>query len=321
MRDADHVVHQITSFHIISFSLAGEGHDLDVVLEKAAALKSTLDKTIKCYLDSVGDEFTSLKRISDPEREGINKHVDRNGIVLPRFTDPDLRNMMGYIQSDLKRIHKWIAAPVLDKVSLAVRIEKILNCWRTVLKGKIPQEVQELMNGLDDLRKKLNDKVEHAVPFSISSLRADEEHVQERLSVGQKSHESIIMGFNSLKDYESVWDSLKDEVKQRKDEYLAKIKELNDALGAARAKLHLEQEYEKKLNQLHSQYAEIVTGASNALSRFEDMLAKGSSCLESINKAIEEVGSLGDSELPAGLREQLKFVESCVIEGVEENDE
>jgi septation ring formation regulator EzrA len=130
-----------------------------------------------------------------------------------------------------------------------------------------------------------------------------------------------MLGYNSLKGYGSVWRGLKDEVKQRKEEHLVKIKELNDALGIARAKLSLEKEYEEKLNELHSQYDEVLNGASGALSRFEETLAQGSSCLESINKAIEETGSLVDSELPIGLREQLKFVESCMIEGVEENDE
>uniref|UniRef100_A0ACD5TEY6 Uncharacterized protein n=1 Tax=Avena sativa TaxID=4498 RepID=A0ACD5TEY6_AVESA len=179
----------------------------------------------------------------------------------------------------------------------------------------------ELMSELERLRENLNSKVEHAVSFSISSMRADEEHVKEQLSIGQKSHGSIMVGFNSLKDYDSVWDTLKDEVKQRKKEQVAKIKELTDALGNARSKLFLEQEYEKKLHQLHSQYDEIVSGASDALSRLEKTLAQGSSCLESITKAIEKAGSLGDSELPIGLREQLKFVESCVVEGVDDNDE
>jgi hypothetical protein len=96
---------------------------------------------------------------------------------------------------------------------------------------------------------------------------------------------------------------------------------VNDSLGIVRAKLSLEKEHEEKLNQLQSQYDEVLNGASSSLSRFEETLAQGSSCLESINKAIEETGSLGDSELPIGLHEQLKFVESCMIEGVEENDE
>uniref|UniRef100_A0ACD5ZA90 Uncharacterized protein n=1 Tax=Avena sativa TaxID=4498 RepID=A0ACD5ZA90_AVESA len=295
------------------------GHNLEVALSKAAALKSSLDQTVKCYLNSVGDEFTILKR--NPDENCISKHGERTGIVVPQFTDPILRSMMGYIHSDLKRIHKLIASPILDKISLSTRIGRVLNSWRNMLQDKIPQEVQELMSELERLRENLNSKVEHAVSFSISSMRADEEHVKEQLSIGQKSHGSIMVGFNSLKDYGSVWDTLKDEVKQRKKEQVAKIKELTDALGNARSKLFLEQEYEKKLHQLHSQYDEIVSGASDALSRLEKTLAQGSSCLESITKAIEKAGSLGDSELPISLREQLKFVESCVVEGVDDNDE
>ncbi|KAM0846310.1 hypothetical protein ACQ4PT_055752 [Festuca glaucescens] len=297
----------------------GDEQDLEAALSKAATLKSTIDRTINCYLTNVGDEFTKLKRNSD--QNGMSKYGERTGIVVPQFADPGLRSMMGYIQTDLKRIHKWIAAPILDKVALSTRIGKILNSWRAMLRDKIPQEVQELINELEHLCENLNSKVEHAVPFSISQLRADEEQVKEQLSIGQKSHGSVMLGYNSLKGYGSVWRSLKDEVKQRKEEYLVKIKELNDALGIVRAKLSLEKEYEEKLNQLHSQYDEILNRASGVLSRFEETLAQGSSCLESINKAIEETGSLGDSELPIGLREQLKFVESCMMEGVEENDE
>jgi hypothetical protein len=292
---------------------------LEAALSKAATLKSTIDRTINYYLSNVGDEFTKLKRDSD--QNGINKYEERTGIVVPQFADPGLRSMMGYVQTDLKRIHKWIAAPILDKVALSTRIGKILNGWRAMLRDKIPKEVQELINELEHLCENLNSKVEHAVPFSISQLRADEEHVKEQLSIGQKSHGSVMLGYNSLKGYGSVWRGLKDEVKQRKEEHLVKIKELNDALGIARAKLSLEKEYEEKINELHSQYDEVLNGASGALSRFEETLAQGSSCLESINKAIEETGSLGDSELPIGLREQLKFMESCMIEGVEENDE
>ncbi|CAM0953670.1 unnamed protein product [Alopecurus aequalis] len=299
--------------------VSGEGHDLEMVLSKAATLKSTIDQTIKCYLDAVGDEFTSLKR--DSELKEATKYGERNGIVVPRLADPDLNSMMGYVRSDLKRIHKWIAAPILDKAALSIRIGNTVNRWRTMLQNRIPVEVQELMNELEHLKVNLASKVEHAVPFSVSSLRADEEHVKERLTMGHKSHDSIMLGLNSLKDYEEVWASLEDGVKQQKEKQLMKIKELNDALGNARSKLFLEKEYEEKLKQHHNQYTEIVSGASNALSCFEDTLAQGSSCLESINKAIEEAGSLGDSELPVSLREQLKFVESCVIEGAEENDE
>jgi hypothetical protein len=214
-----------------------------------------------------------------------------------------------------------IAKPVLDKVSLIATIDKSLKGWKAIFKGRtIPEGVTELIGELTDLKRNLSSKEEHAIGFCVSNLKSDKVHVRERLKIGKQSHKSIAIGFSSLKDYGTSWDQFQSEVKKRKNQHLTEIEELEKALSLARSRLSTEELHEAQIGNLRGQYDKVLNETSTAISDFENLLAQGESRLMRINAVIREVGSQGDSELPVSLRQQLKFIESCVIEGNDRED-
>ncbi|KAM0886480.1 hypothetical protein ACQ4PT_029601 [Festuca glaucescens] len=303
--------------------LPADMKELEEALSKAKTLQSSINHTIKCFMDNVGDEFTNP--VCNVGQQAANKYEGRSKIVVPEFADPGLQALMCYPQYDLKQIQDLIAKPVLNKVALVAAIYKSLKGWKAIFKGKTaPKGVTELMGELADLKKNLSDKEKHAVSFSVSNLRSDKEHVRERLNIGKKSHKSISTGFSSLKDYGIPWDQLQIKVEKRKKQHLTEIEELEKALSLARSRLSTEELYEAKIGDLLGQYNQMLSETSATISSFESLLAQGESCLMSINTVIRAAGRQGDSELPVSLQQQLKFVESCVIEGnggQEESDE
>lgn len=181
----------------------------------------------------------------------------------------------------------------------------------------IPKEASELICELKDLYGNLVADTEHVIPFSISALRGDEEHIQDHINIGDNSYESAKLALDSLKDWGSIWEKHIDQVKEKKRQHLSKIKELENAMRLARSELSKEQEREASLVESRTQYAMMVTEASDTVSNFEEFIAQGKTCLKRIQTSIQAAGSQGSSNLPAELQAQLQFLESCKVEKAE----
>ncbi|KAL6642427.1 hypothetical protein ACP70R_020608 [Stipagrostis hirtigluma subsp. patula] len=288
----------------------------EAILLQAKDEKSSIERLIQVFKDGIGDDFTKLLRRSEPKE--LKTYEDRSKIVVPESSDPWMQMAIGYLRLDFKKIKGLIGEPVLDKSALATVITHSLERWQMLLQGRdIPKEVSDLIDELKDLKKNLSAGTERTVPISVSTLQSDREHIQEYLTLGKNSHNSAIVGLNSLKGHGVLWDKLLEEVKENKKKHLAKLKELENEVRLVRSELSKEQEREANISNSRVHYDIMLGEVSEAVSNFEGLLAQGSTCLESIEASIQEVGSQGSSNLPAELRLQLKFVESCQIEGAE----
>ncbi|CAN6179557.1 unnamed protein product [Urochloa humidicola] len=295
---------------------SGGAVDLESILSQTGNTKSSIEKIIQIFKDSVGDDFT--RHFRSPGVKELDKYENRNSIVVPKSTDPWMLMVTGYMRRDFEKIKGLIAVPVLDKGALASKIAKSLDDWRMLLQDRaMPKEVSELMGELEDLKQNLTTDTVHIAPISVSNLRCDEEHIQDQMKIGENSYRSVKLAFSSFEDSGSLWDKLTEQMKDKKQQHLSKIKELEVALRLTRSELSKEQEREAAIADSRASYDKMVMEASQAISSFEELLAQGKTCPESIKTNIQGAGSQGSSHLPAKLRLQLKFLESCKVEGAE----
>ncbi|CAN6305509.1 unnamed protein product [Urochloa humidicola] len=210
--------------------------DLTAILSQTSNTKSSIEKMIQIYKDSIGDDFT--RHLHSPEAKELNKYENRSSIMVPESTDPWMLMVTGYMRRDFEKIRGLIAVPVLDKGALTSKIAKSLDDWRMLLQDRaIPKEVSELMGEFKDLKKNLNADTEHIAPISVSNLRCDEEHIQEQIKIGENSYRSVKLAFSSFEDSGSLWAKLTEQVKDKKQQHLSKIKELEAALRLTRSEL------------------------------------------------------------------------------------
>jgi 23S rRNA maturation-related 3'-5' exoribonuclease YhaM len=122
----------------------------------------------------------------------------------------------------------------------------------------------------------------------------------------------VTRGLASIKDYDA---RLVGEAEERKRQRLSKVKELESALRLARSDLSdLSKEEEREANIVSSRarHSNMVSRVSEAVTDLANLLAQTSTCWEAMR------GSIQDKGIPAELWFQLKFVESCQIEGADE---
>lgn len=248
----------------------------------------------------------------------INKllgHPEANQkIVVPRSNDSWISMAMGYVRQDLDKIKELIGAPVLDKVALVAKIAKSLESWETLLQGHghaISKEVSSLMSELEDLKKNLS--VSDG-DDAQAAKRSEDERIQGHLTTANNSLRSVTRCLASIKDYDATldWAKLVGEAEERKRQRLSKVKELESALRFARSDLSREEEREANIVSSRARYSNMVSRASEAVKDLAELLALTNTCWEAMR------GSIQDEGISAELWFQLKFVESCQIEGADD---
>ncbi|KAL6880219.1 hypothetical protein ACP4OV_011784 [Aristida adscensionis] len=273
---------------------------LEAVLLKARDEKSNIERSIQIYDDVLSDEFIEVV-LPCPKRKKLNNYEGRSKIVVPEFDDPFMQMAIGYMGQDFKKIKKLITAPMLDKNGIVMAIAKSLERWGLLLRtSTIPKEVSNLMDVLEDLKNNLSGEADDADPFSVCTLRSDEEHIQGHLKIAKNSHRSATLGLQSLKGHGTIRDK-HNEARKKQQQLETKIEELEAALHLARSALASERKREAIIVESRTEYNEMVSEASEAVSNFGELLARGSTCLQSITE----------------LRLQLELLESCSIEGAE----
>jgi len=129
------------------------------------------------------------------------------------------------------------------------------------------------------------------------------------LTTANNSLRSVTRGLASIKDYDA---RLVGEAEERKRQRLSKVKELESALRLAQSDLSKEEEREANIVSSRARHSNMVSRVSEAVTDLANLLAQTSTCWEAMRSSIQDKG------ISAELWFQLKFVESCQIEGADE---